>query len=115
MVHFLAYLVLALLVCGTSTMAGEKYCMGVFREFLPCVNYVGGISSKPSKGCCVGITSLNKKAKLGRGHVKMICQCIEDMAYVMKFSMIAPRIGSLQQECHQHNNFPISTSLDCFK
>ncbi|KAJ9170926.1 hypothetical protein P3X46_018988 [Hevea brasiliensis] len=89
--------------------AGEyNYCSRLFRDFLPCLRYVGGLSQDPTRNCCQGIRKLNGRAKLNREGRKKICQCIEDMTYVMNLAFVASHVVSLQDKCNLHLSFPIS-------
>ncbi|CAN1160899.1 Protein ARABIDOPSIS THALIANA ANTHER 7 [Linum perenne] len=93
----------------------ETYCSSVFRDFVPCVPYISGMSHYPTP-CCEAINALNYKAHQNKEGPKLICQCIEDMAYVMNIRFIESRISSLDEEmCHLSKSFPISNSMNCSK
>ncbi|CAN0896790.1 Non-specific lipid-transfer protein A [Linum grandiflorum] len=99
----------------TVTARHETYCSSVFREFVQCVPYIAGMSISPT-ACCEAINALNYKAHKDEDGPKLICQCIEDMAYVMNIRFIESRISSLNKEtCHVSKSFPISNSMNCSK
>ncbi|CAN1184473.1 Non-specific lipid-transfer protein 13 [Linum perenne] len=91
----------------------KTYCSNVYRDFVPCVPYIAGMSVSP-RPCCEAINALNYKAHQDKDGPKLICQCIEDMAHVMNIRFIASRIALLDEEmCHLSKSFPISNSMNC--
>uniref|UniRef100_A0A2C9UTT6 Bifunctional inhibitor/plant lipid transfer protein/seed storage helical domain-containing protein n=1 Tax=Manihot esculenta TaxID=3983 RepID=A0A2C9UTT6_MANES len=108
---------LTVLLCGSATAAGEyNYCSKVFGDFLPCISYVGGLSNQdPTGKCCQGIRKLNGRAKQNGEAPKKICQCIEDMTYVMNLAFVSSQVASLQDKCNLNLSFPISNAMDCSK
>ncbi|XVE66173.1 hypothetical protein DITRI_Ditri08aG0059100 [Diplodiscus trichospermus] len=100
------------LILGSAVAGKSTYCSKVANYLFPCITYLVEFEPKPAEGCCGGLEQLNKMAKEKKGK-KNICQCIEDMAYVMNLPFIASRIQSLHEECHIHVSFPVSVSMNC--
>lgn len=121
MARFLLYatvLLVILLVCGISTTAKESNdCMEASKNLFPCISYLAGWPNvfEPTSNCCSGIQNLNRKAKRLKAAPGRICQCIEDIAYVMNIQFEVSRVESLPGKCHLHLSFPISIGMDCSK
>ncbi|XVF02031.1 hypothetical protein REPUB_Repub04eG0141200 [Reevesia pubescens] len=101
-----------LLILGAAVAQGSTYCSKVASYFFPCTTFLFNFEPTPAEGCCSGLEELNEMAKDKKGP-ENICQCIEDMAYVMNFPYNASRIQSLPEECHIQFSFPVSVSMNC--
>ncbi|KAK8622405.1 hypothetical protein V6N13_117322 [Hibiscus sabdariffa] len=103
-----------LLIIGSAAIREPSYCSRVTDHFYPCITYTVEFDPRPTDGCCSGLEELNRMSKHNRRAPKIICQCIENMGYVMDVPFIASRIKSLSDECHTHFNFSISVAMKCF-
>ncbi|KAK8648101.1 hypothetical protein V6N13_128863 [Hibiscus sabdariffa] len=113
MPRLIACLIIFLPIIGSTVTGKPSYCSRVADHFFPCVTYLIEFEFKPEDGCCGGIEELNKMAKHNKRAPENICQCIEDMDYVMNVPFVASRIQSLPDECRVHFSFPISIGMKC--
>ncbi|KAK8706522.1 hypothetical protein V6N13_050084 [Hibiscus sabdariffa] len=113
MSRLIACLIVFLPIIGSTVTGKLSYCSKVTDHFFPCVTYLIEFELKPEDGCCGGIEELNKMAKHNKRAPENICQCIEDMDYVMNVPFVASRIQSLPDECRVHFSFPISIAMKC--
>ncbi|WCJ30818.1 hypothetical protein M5689_012348 [Euphorbia peplus] len=92
----------------------DPNCSDIVWDFLPCLNFLHGVQSSPSWGCCSQIKDLNKIAKNKTGR-RRICQCIEDTAHSERMHLLHSRINELAGNCGVKPEFPISNHMDCKK
>ena len=113
MARLVLYLTLIILYIGSAMAVSDpQVCAAVSHNFMECLKFVRGLSSKPSGRCCNKLHNLNKLAK-PKGAPGKICQCIEDMSRQMNVIYSASHINDLPEECGVHLSFPIANNIDC--
>ncbi|GMJ09884.1 hypothetical protein HRI_004657600 [Hibiscus trionum] len=113
MSRLIACLLVFLPIIRSTVARKPSYCSRVADHFFPCITYLIEFEPRPANGCCGGIEELNRMAKHNSRAPENICQCIEDMDYVMDVPFVASRIQSLPNECRTHFSFPISVAMKC--
>ncbi|KAF8412123.1 hypothetical protein HHK36_000079 [Tetracentron sinense] len=112
MTRTVGFLAILLLVSGSAM--GAPSCMVVMQNLTPCLAYLRGSGSGPSKACCNGVTAVGKVSK-GKGDRQAICMCLKNVAF--SFGNIdTSRISSLPKKCRVQIQLPpISANIDCSK
>ncbi|KAE8703081.1 Phosphatase 2C family protein isoform 1 [Hibiscus syriacus] len=113
MSRLISCIIIFLLIIGSAAGRKPNYCSRVTDHFFPCITYLVGFESRPADGCCGGLEELNQLVRHNGKGPKSICQCIEDLDYVMNVPFIASRIQSLPDECRTHVSFPVSVAMKC--
>lgn len=120
---FLILMLVLVLVCepAVNVMAedvvynNKPECDIVFNSFPYCLDFLMGLSYKPSPKCCNHVKKLNIIAKHKKGNARRFCYCIEAMVKGTRPPILASRINQLPKKCNTHLSFPISSSMDCSK
>ncbi|XP_048127062.1 non-specific lipid-transfer protein 13-like [Rhodamnia argentea] len=85
----------------------------MYQKFADCMAFLGGLAPVPTGDCCRNLLALNDLAKRNQSSPELLCQCIEDIAYVLDTPLLPSRIEDLRGQCEVHLSFPISNGMNC--
>ncbi|XP_004492085.1 non-specific lipid-transfer protein 4-like [Cicer arietinum] len=106
---------MAMMICmmliSSPMVVNAISCSEVIEEIEPCLEYLRGGSSAPSRECCDGVNRLNHIADTTSAR-RTTCECLKSAAYSIS-DLNTNHAEELPRRCGVKLPYRISTSTDC--
>ncbi|XP_004506486.1 non-specific lipid-transfer protein 1 [Cicer arietinum] len=104
-------IVICMMLMGAPFAVNAISCSEVIHKLDPCLGYLGGSSSAPSRKCCRGVKKLNHMARTTRER-RTTCNCLKSAANAIS-GLRTNNAAALPGMCGVRLSYKISTSTNC--
>nr|XP_004492086.1 non-specific lipid-transfer protein-like [Cicer arietinum] len=106
---------MAMMICmmliSSPMVVNAISCSEVIGEIDPCLEYLNGRYSAPSRECCEGVKNLSHIAHTTSAR-RATCECLKSAAYSIS-DLNRHHADALARRCGVKLHYRVSTSIDC--